>query len=690
MMWHRSTRTTKHNSVTAKAKDEGSLWKKDAVKPAQRWRNVDVLLAASLLIIWLISSVIDKSHAHTQGIRGLQYIFDGDDTTSENTNINERHDDVSKTNNDDYVLWSRNQTYFGDCQNNIVGNDEWGEERAPYVDKVGVKDMIQKWEEENDDELKSLNLKIPQTLAVFTRANASLFTLEALEQIPQPYVIKTSHGSGVVARVHNNTYLCLKGNCRGKMGWNQHRILDKKSFEFIHRVHIKKQLLGDIRYIANNKEPQYQYVPPSIIVEEDILMDNEDITKDVTYWYTSNGIPLFVSQQCLPNKNGRPGTLYGSRKFYSSRYNMLSMKLAKDICPDSVPKPDTWDRQRRIVESLGKHLPKGTVRVDLYAGQDDIYFSEFTFTTSKCDAKFTPAVADGLLYAVSHEEISQREAKRPEYVESLLNGMGSWGMIKLNKQKEVRGMLNYPSPLDLCESYASVEDPKKFKGCIRKSRKVSKYPMRCMIHDGNDHLDSFGLHRKPTVQRVAGKFIWERIFAMALVLGYMFTYKVGTSKVTRSRIIMSNVVIAVIAVASDVILRQNGTWFSHLGTIGIIKESFNTFYLVHPVQNVSVCMSHFLTYWIHAAQWFVTTPRKVLIYALVTEVVVQFVNEWTHHNEWRTDVRCSRVSFINGMTVTVYDEIWREFVLGPFFVYFSLLPRFILHWTKVLLGIGGD
>ena len=105
-MWHRnSARTKKHNSVTTttttKAKDDGSLWKKDAVaqlklKPEQqRWRNVDVLLAASLLIIWLISSTIDKS-AHTQGIRGLQYNVDGDDTTSENTNIN-IHDDSSKT-----------------------------------------------------------------------------------------------------------------------------------------------------------------------------------------------------------------------------------------------------------------------------------------------------------------------------------------------------------------------------------------------------------------------------------------------------------------------------------------------------------------------------------------------------------------------------------------------------------------
>ena len=136
MMWHRSTRTKKHNSVTTKTKDDNSLWKKDSLTSAQRWRNVDAILAASLLIIWLISSTIDNKSAHTKGIRGLQY------------------NDDSKTNNDEYVLWSRNQTYFGDCQNNIVGNDEWGEERAPYVDKVGVKGMIRKWEEEKSSSLQ--------------------------------------------------------------------------------------------------------------------------------------------------------------------------------------------------------------------------------------------------------------------------------------------------------------------------------------------------------------------------------------------------------------------------------------------------------------------------------------------------------------------------------------------------------
>lgn len=173
---------------------------------------------------------------------------------------------------------------------------------------------------------------------------------------------------------------------------------------------------------------------------------------------------------------------------------------------------------------------------------------------------------------------------------------------------------------------------------------------------------------------------------MVVVLVFMFAFQVGARERARSHIILINIFIAVIAVSSDVPFHRDGKWFSHLSTIRIIKESFNTFYSVHPVENTAVAMSHFLTYWVHAAQWFARSPRQVLIYCLLTEVVVQFVNEWTHHDEWRTDVRCARVSFINGMTVTVYDEVWREFVLGPFFVYFSLLPRFILHWTKVLFA----
>ena len=93
------------------------------------------------------------------------------------------------------------------------------------------------------------------------------------------------------------------------------------------------------------------------------------------------------------------------------------------------------------------------------------------------------------------------------------------------------------------------------------------------------------------------KFVWSRIFSLAIVLVLMFAFNIGVRKVARSQIILINILFAVVAVASDVFLHQ-GQWFSHLSTIGIIKESYNAFYHVHPVEHTAVAMSHFLTYWV--------------------------------------------------------------------------------------------
>ena len=81
------------------------------------------------------------------------------------------------------------------CQKTMLHNDTWGRERGRFVDKVGVKHILRRWMEE-DEEFKSLGMKIPKTLEVITRSNATAFTLDVLRKLPQPYIIKTSHGSG--------------------------------------------------------------------------------------------------------------------------------------------------------------------------------------------------------------------------------------------------------------------------------------------------------------------------------------------------------------------------------------------------------------------------------------------------------------------------------------------------------------
>jgi hypothetical protein len=171
---------------------------------------------------------------------------------------------------------------------------------------------------------------------------------------------------------------------------------------------------------------------------------------------------------------------------------------------------------------------------------------------------------------------------------------------------------------------------------------------------------------------------------MAIILIIMFVRGIGTQRRGPIVILLLNVVIAFACCFFEIHLKGNGSLFSHLSTESVIKESFETFKIVHPVENAVVAFSHFLTYWIHAAQWFAKAPRNVMIYAFLTEVFVAFVNESTHNYEWQTELRCSRTAFIQAIESSVYDSMWREFVLGPFFVYFYLLPKFVSFW---LLGI---
>ena len=115
---------------------------------------------------------------------------------------------------DEFVLWRRQQTYITDCQKHMLRNDTWGEERAPYTDKIAVKNIIRQWIEE-DEELKSLGLKIPETYAVFEKSNRTLFSLEMLRNLPQPYIMKRRQGSGA----HILYYSAQHAEC------NMHNIL---------------------------------------------------------------------------------------------------------------------------------------------------------------------------------------------------------------------------------------------------------------------------------------------------------------------------------------------------------------------------------------------------------------------------------------------------------------------------------
>ena len=136
---------------------------------------------------------------------------------------------------------------------------------------------------------------------------------------------------------------------------------------------------------------------------------------DVSYWFTSNGRPVFVSIQCIPAESGI-GTRI-ERAFVNLDFDKLNLSLGNNPpCPDGLMRPSNWDKQVEVATALAKRVT-GILRIDLYAGEENIFFSEFTYTTAFCGRKmgFKPRVADGLLHALQYGVIDPAMAT-PEFV----------------------------------------------------------------------------------------------------------------------------------------------------------------------------------------------------------------------------------------------------------------------------------
>lgn len=296
-------------------------------------------------------------------------------------------------------------------------------------------------------------------------------------------------------------YRCLKGNGCDKIKW----LNIESNFSQIYDFHIKRGLFKKSWYQRYNREPQYQFIAPSIVIEKDILAGNNDIRKDITRWFVSNGVALFASQQCFAtdDPDAEIGATSAKRKCYSARYEPLHMATSsfQKICNLDVPKPKTWERQRRIAEQIAKRLPGGGVaRIDLYAGEEEeIYFSEITLTPGGCEMDIKPAVVDGMLWALANGRVSIADARRPEYVEGVIHAK-SWMLVeRRGDQMDIGHTRSFPSPLDLCEYYHNRGSPARrdFDQCIQVARSVSGYPVRVAVEDDVGNLSSFGLYRRP-------------------------------------------------------------------------------------------------------------------------------------------------------------------------------------------------
>jgi hypothetical protein len=245
----------------------------------------------------------------------------------------------------EFVLWSPRETYFEDCRQTMIRNTTWGAARAPFVDKIQAKHLAREW---------SSSVAIIPTLAIYDETNiSSLVSMDTLQRLPQPFVVKSAHLSGGVAVVQNDTYRIVK-SYRNIVATTSRLPLSSTKAKRVHRQLVNVTMAAT--YSANHGEMQYANVPRRMLVEPALNMSR---FRDVTYWYMANGTPLFASLECTM---GDPD----HRAWRSARFGVLPMQLTSPGCNTTTGpprRPHSWEKMRTIAMELTRHIP-GVVRVD--------------------------------------------------------------------------------------------------------------------------------------------------------------------------------------------------------------------------------------------------------------------------------------------------------------------------------------
>lgn len=90
-------------------------------------------------------------------------------------------------------------TFSADCRAHFLLDRTWGRLKAPLADKQGVKSLIRE-AMQRDKDLKNKNVKLVPTLLYLNIGNITDLTLQDLQRLPKPVIVKPRHTSDGVSR----------------------------------------------------------------------------------------------------------------------------------------------------------------------------------------------------------------------------------------------------------------------------------------------------------------------------------------------------------------------------------------------------------------------------------------------------------------------------------------------------------
>ena len=247
----------------------------------------------------------------------------------------------------------------------------------------------------------------------------------------------------------------------------------------------------------------------------------------------------------------------------------------------------------------------------------------------------------------------------------------------------------FPSPVDLCEfvnadkHYADSDwqDNKKVKGCIAVAKRAADLPLRCIVgSDKTSILMAASDQKTATFSAVMAHVDWGRAITLLLAILLMTHMNIGTTR-QKNQYVNNIFYLVVMVIVMYLTVPSVKSVFSSHSVIDITKQSFAAFAYVHPMESPHIALFHFALYWFHIAAWRSKSLRNLLFWQFLVETVSSSMNEYSHLIEEQDVIHCTRVAFKDSMKQCVFDNMLREYVLPPFFVYGYLLPKFIIHWS---------
>lgn len=185
---------------------------------------------------------------------------------------------------------------------------------------------------------------VVKTLAVWESPEEIVF-----DELPQRFVLKTTHGGG---------------NC-GVIICKDKSTLDyKKTREVIWRS------LGQDLY-RDSREWPYKNVHKRIIAEEFLEDKKTGELRDYKFFCFDGKVrALFVATE----RQTRKEPFFN---FFDENYNPLDISQGHPRSDKWPERPEKFDEMKAIAETLSAGLPH--VRIDLYQSNGVVYFGEFTF-----------------------------------------------------------------------------------------------------------------------------------------------------------------------------------------------------------------------------------------------------------------------------------------------------------------------